>query len=68
MVPGGISKFLKFGDLNRENEPTCTGGKLDVNDISLESHRLLETIIDYKVSSELSLSYHRHILFTLRGF
>ena len=36
-------------------------------DITLESLRLLESIIDWEVSQEPSLSDHRHIWFTLRG-
>jgi len=48
---GGISKFFKFGDLNPENKATCTGGNLDVIDITLESLRLLEIIVDWKVLS-----------------
>ena len=55
--------------LNRGNEPTfCTGGRLEVTDIALGSLRLLESIIGWEVSSEPSLSDHRHILFTLRAF
>jgi hypothetical protein len=63
----GISKFFKFGDLNPENKPTPSGGKLDVIDITLESLGLLEIIVDLEVLSELSLSDNRHILFTIRG-
>jgi hypothetical protein len=63
----GISKFFKFGDLNRENERSSIDGKLDVIDITLEFLRFLVNIIDWEVSSELSLSDHRLILFTLRG-
>ena len=36
-------------------------------DITLGSYGLLDGIIDWKVSLEPSLSYHRHILFTLWG-
>jgi hypothetical protein len=46
---GGISKFFKFGYLNPENKPTCTEGKLDVIDITLESLRLQEIIVDWEV-------------------
>jgi hypothetical protein len=54
--------------LNRGNEPTFySGGRLEVIDITLGSLRHLESIIDWEVSSEPSLSDHRHILFTLRG-
>jgi hypothetical protein len=54
--------------LNRGNEPTsCSGGRLEVTDITLGYLRLLENIIGLEVSSEPSLSDHRHILFILRG-
>jgi len=54
--------------LNRGNEPTfCSGGRLEVIDITLGSLRLLESIIGWEVPSEPSLSDHRHILFILRG-
>ena len=54
--------------LNRGNEPTfCSGGRSEVIDITLGSLRLLGSIIGWEVSSEPSLSDHRHILFTLRG-
>jgi hypothetical protein len=54
--------------LNRGNELTfCSGGRSEVIDITLGSLRLLESIIGWEVSSEPSLSDHRHILFTLRG-
>ena len=54
--------------LNRGNEPTfCSVGRLEVIDITLRSLRLLESIIGWEVSSELSLSDHRHILFILQG-
>jgi hypothetical protein len=54
--------------LNWGNEPTfCSGGRSEVIDITLGSLRLLECIIGWEVSSEPSLSDHRHILFTLRG-
>jgi len=54
--------------LNRGNEPTfCSGGRLEVTDITLGSMRLLESIIGWEVSSEPSMSDHRHILFILRG-
>jgi hypothetical protein len=53
--------------LNWGNEPTfCSGGRSEVIDITLGFLRLLESIICWEVSSELSLSDHRHILFTLR--
>jgi hypothetical protein len=54
--------------LNRGNEPTfCSGGRLEVIDITLGSFGPLESIIGWEVSSEPSLSDHRHILFTLQG-
>jgi hypothetical protein len=54
--------------LNRGNEPTfCSGGRLEVIDITLGSFRLLESIIGREVSLEPSLSDHRHIMFTLQG-
>ena len=36
-------------------------------DITLGSYGLLESITGWEVSQELSLSDHRHILFTLQG-
>ena len=55
-------------NLHRGNEPTfCSGGRLEVIDITLGSLKLLESIIGWEVSSEPSLSDHRHILFILRG-
>ena len=54
--------------LNQGNEPTfCSGCRFQVIDITLGSFGLLESIIDWEVSLEPSLSDHRHILFTLRG-
>jgi hypothetical protein len=54
--------------LNRGNEPAfCSGGRLEVTDITLGSFRHLESTIDWEVSSQPSLSDHRHILFTLWG-
>ena len=54
--------------LNRGIESTfCTGGRVEVSDITLGSLRLLKGIIGWEVSSELSMLNHRHILFTLRG-
>ena len=54
--------------LNRGIESTfCTGGRVEVSDITLGSLRLPESIIRWEVSSEPALSDHRHILFTLRG-
>ena len=54
--------------LNQGNEPTfCSGGRLEVTDIALGSLRLVESIIDWEVSSRLFLSDHRHNLFTVQG-
>jgi hypothetical protein len=53
--------------LNQVNDPTfCSGGRLEVTGITLGSLGLLESIIDWEVSSELCLSDHRHILFALQ--
>ena len=64
-------EFVNYSNLeilNRGNEPTfCSGIRLEMIDIALGSLRLLESIIGWEVSSEPSLSDHRHILFTLRG-
>jgi len=52
--------------LNRGSEPTfCSGSSLGWR-ITLGTLRLLQSITDWQVSSEPSLSDHRHILFTLR--
>ena len=54
--------------VNQGNCPTfCSGGKLEVIDITLGSFGLLESIIDWEVSLEPSLSDYRHNLFTLQG-
>jgi hypothetical protein len=54
--------------LNQGNELTfCSGGRLEVIDITLGSLRHLDITIEWEVSSEPSLSDHRHILFILRG-
>jgi len=54
--------------LNRGNEPTfCNIARQEVIDITLVSLGLLDSIADWEVSVEPSLSDHRHILFTLRG-
>lgn len=51
--------------LNNFNEPTlCSGCKQEAIDINMGSTVLLESITSRKVSSELSLSDHRNILFT----
>jgi hypothetical protein len=52
--------------LNRGNEPTfCSEGRSEVIDVTLGSLRLLENIVGWEISSEPSLSDHRHILFIL---
>ena len=54
--------------LNRGNEPTFyTSVRQEVIDITLESYGLLDSITDWEVSSEPSLSDHRYILFPLWG-
>jgi hypothetical protein len=54
--------------LNRGNETNfCNGHRLEVIDITLGSFGLQESTTGWEVSSEPSLSDHRHILFTLRG-
>jgi hypothetical protein len=66
-----LVEFLNSSNLkilNRRNEPIfCSGGRLEVTGITLGSLRLLESIIDWMVSSEPSLSDHRYTLFTLGG-
>jgi hypothetical protein len=66
-----LMEFLNSSNLeilNRGGEPTfCSGNRLEVTDITLGTFRLLESITDWEVSSEPSLSDHRHILFTLWG-
>jgi hypothetical protein len=66
-----LMEFLNSSNLeilNRGSEPTfCSGSRLEVTDITLGTFRLLESITDWKVSSEPSLSDHTHILFNLRG-
>ena len=56
-------KILKGG-----NEPTfCNIVRQELIDITLGSFGLLDSIADWEVSVEPSLSDHRHILFTLWG-
>jgi hypothetical protein len=53
--------------LNQGSNPTfCSGRKLDVTDITLGSFGLLGSFKSWEVSSEPSLSDHRHILFTIQ--
>jgi hypothetical protein len=50
---------LNLEILNQGNEPTfCSGGRLEVIDITLGSSGLLESIIGWEVSSEPSLLDH----------
>jgi hypothetical protein len=54
--------------LNQGNEPTfCNSRRVEVFDITLGSCELLERIKDWEVSSEPSLSDHRHIMFKFVG-
>ena len=47
--------------LNRGSAPTfCSGGRLEVTDITLGSLGLLDSIIGWEVSSEPSLSSQAH--------
>jgi hypothetical protein len=66
-----LMEFLNSSNseiLNPRNESTfCSGFRQEVNDITLGSYGLLESITDWEVSLEPSLSDHRHILFTLWG-
>jgi hypothetical protein len=66
--PGETSKFIEFGDSKPGKWAAfCSGGRLEVTDMALGSIRLLENIIDWEVPSQLFLSDHRHILFTVQG-
>jgi hypothetical protein len=66
-----LMEFLDSSNLeilNRGNEATFSNvSRHEVIDIILGSFRLLERITGWEVSSEPSLSDHRHILFTLWG-
>jgi hypothetical protein len=54
--------------LYQGNCPTfCSGGRLEVINITLGSFGLLESTEEWEVSSEPTQSDHRHILFTLQG-
>jgi hypothetical protein len=54
--------------LNRGNEPTfCNIRRVEVLDVTIGSCKLLERIKDWEISSEPSLSYHRHIMLKLVG-
>jgi hypothetical protein len=57
----------KLEILNQGNGPTfCSGSRLEAMNITLGSFGLPESI-GWEVSSEHSLSDHRHILFTSQG-
>jgi hypothetical protein len=64
-----LMEFLNSTNLetiNQGNDPTfCSGCRLEVIDITLGSFELLGSVKSWEVSSEPSLSDHRHILFTL---
>jgi hypothetical protein len=66
-----LIEFLNPSNLeifNRGNKPTfCTSVRQEVTDITLGSYEFLDSITDWEVYLELSLSNHKHILFTLRG-
>jgi hypothetical protein len=54
--------------VNQDNDPTFRNGlRLEANDITLRSFGVLGRVKSCEVLSELSLSDHRHILFTLQG-
>ena len=54
--------------LNHGRDPTyCSAGKLEVIYITLVYFGLLENFKIWEVSSELSVSVHRHNLFTVEG-
>jgi hypothetical protein len=63
--------FLNSSNLqifNRGNESTfCNSVRQEVIDITVGSYELMDSIVDWEVSLEPSLSDHRHILFTLQG-
>ena len=57
----------KLENFNQGNVQTfCSGGWLELIDISLGTFGIRESIIGYEISSEPSLSDHRYILFTLQ--
>ena len=66
-----LMEFLSSSNLeilNSGNEPTfCNTVRQEVLHVTLGSYGLLDSITDWEVSLEPSLSEHRHILFTLRG-
>ena len=66
-----LVEFLNSSNLeilNQDNKPTfCSGSRQEVIDITLGSFGLLESITEWEVSLEPSLSDHRYILFILWG-
>jgi hypothetical protein len=66
-----LIEFLNSTNLeifNRGNELTfCTSVRQEVIDITLGFYGILDSIADWEVSLEPSLSDHRHNLFTLLG-
>jgi len=66
-----LTEFLNSTTLeifNRGSEPTfCTSVRREVIDITLGSYGFMDSIADWEVSLEPSLSDHGHILFTLWG-
>jgi hypothetical protein len=54
--------------LNQGYDSTfCSAGRLEVFEITLWSFGFIESFKGYEVSSEPSMSDHRHILFTSEG-
>jgi hypothetical protein len=66
-----VIEFLNYTTLeifNWGKEPTfCTSVRREGKNVTLGSYGLVDSITDWEVSSEPSLSDHRHILFILRG-
>ena len=64
-------EFLHYTNLeilNKGNESTfCTIVRQEVIHITLGSYGLMDSITDWEVPMEPSLSDHRHILFNLHG-
>jgi len=67
-----LLEFLNSSNLeilNQGNDPTyCSVGMLEVTNITLGSFGFLESFKSWEVSSEPSVSDHRHIPFTLEGY
>jgi hypothetical protein len=63
-----ILKVTGLEIFNKGSESTfCNSVRSEVIDVTLGSYGVMDSITDWEVSSEPSLSDHRHILFTLRG-